>query len=55
MNTRSQPLPNNQARHARAKGAVIGAIKTATEFLSTSHAEVNQCLYCGRNEWCAMG
>jgi galactokinase/mevalonate kinase-like predicted kinase len=26
MNTRSQPLPNNQERHARAKGAVIGAL-----------------------------
>jgi hypothetical protein len=26
MNTRSQPLPNNQARHACAKGAVIGAL-----------------------------
>lgn len=38
MNISSQPLPNNQDRHARAKGAVISAINTATEFLSTSHA-----------------
>jgi hypothetical protein len=38
MNTRSQPLPNNQERHARAKGAVIGAINIATVFLSTGHA-----------------
>jgi ADP-ribosylglycohydrolase len=26
MNTQSQPLPNNQDRHTRAKGAVIGAL-----------------------------
>ncbi len=38
MNTSSQLLPNNQERHAHAKGAVIGAINIAAEFLSTGHA-----------------